>query len=76
MDKRNDDNNNDNNNNNSNNNNGTTRASRLSSQDLARYQAELIWMHNRTIREIKEAQENDAREAEMRAKQSSQEPRK
>jgi hypothetical protein len=38
------------------NNDGSTRASRLSAQDLARYQAELIWMHNRTVREIKEAQ--------------------
>ncbi|KAL4772236.1 hypothetical protein BDW60DRAFT_207243 [Aspergillus nidulans var. acristatus] len=55
------------------NNDGSTRASRLSAQDLARYQAELIWMHNRTVREIKEAQEKDAREEELRAKQSSQE---
>ncbi|KAL4972460.1 hypothetical protein BDW66DRAFT_154729 [Aspergillus desertorum] len=61
---------------NKNDNNRSTGASGLSSQDLARYQAELIWMHNRTIREIKEAQENDAREAELRAKQSSQQPRK
>lgn len=29
--------------------------SKLSSQDLARYQAELMWMHDKTIREIKEA---------------------
>ncbi|KAL4994391.1 hypothetical protein BDV10DRAFT_189059 [Aspergillus recurvatus] len=65
-----------NNNNDNNNNNGSTGDSRLSSQDLARYQAELIWMHNRTVREIKEAQEKDAREAELRAKQSTQEPRK
>ncbi|KAL4812084.1 hypothetical protein BDW67DRAFT_189018 [Aspergillus spinulosporus] len=61
---------------NTNNNAGSTRTSRLSAQDLARYQADLIWMHNRTVREIKEAQEKDAREAELRAKQSSQEPRK
>ncbi|KAL4738089.1 hypothetical protein BDV11DRAFT_171328 [Aspergillus similis] len=54
----------------------STGASKLSAQDLARYQAELIWMHNRTVREIKEAQEKDAREAELRAKQSPQEPRK
>ncbi|KAL6236397.1 hypothetical protein BDW75DRAFT_239349 [Aspergillus navahoensis] len=59
-----------------NDNNGSTGASRFSTQDLARYQAELIWMHNRTIREIKEAQEKDAREAELRAKESSQQPRK
>lgn len=42
--------------------------SKLSSQDLARYQAELMWMHDKTIREIKEAKEKDAREAELRAK--------
>jgi hypothetical protein len=29
--------------------------SKLSSQDLAQYQAELMWMHDKTIREIKEA---------------------
>ncbi|RDW84007.1 uncharacterized protein DSM5745_04333 [Aspergillus mulundensis] len=51
-----------------------TTASKLSSRSLAEYQAELIWMHNRTIRQLKEAKEKEKCEAELRSQQSSQKP--